>query len=807
MAAPGQSTSMTTTTPTTPTTSPKLPTTGTPHRWTFFRAGGVDQVVFRSGQDIARLAELDQKLWAALACPTRGLQFDDRTLDLIDTNHDGRIRAPELIAASQWACARLDDPERLMTGGDSLPLAAVGQADDEGRALAESAREVLRLRGREGAEAITLDDVADRAKLLDLLPFDGDGLVAPGSASDPDLAAVLASIVATQGGKADRRGAMAADPDMAKAFFKQVADRAAWWRDGESDAALNPFGADTVATLKAIDPLRPKVDDWFARCRLAAYDPRAAALLNAQEDQLKALGAQPLGAGAASAAELPLATVAAGQPLPLCEGLNPSWAAMVGSLRDKVVAPLIGARNTLTEAEWQALDARLAAARDWYAKRPATALDALSPAQVKAWAEPAVQEAVMALFAQEDAAAAQQTRVADLERLLHLQRDLLKLLNNFVSFADFYRRRGAIFQAGRLYLDSRSCELSVRVDDVNKHAALALMAKSYLAYCECKREGKTMFVVSAFTAGDTDFLFVGRNGIFYDRDGLDWDARITKVIENPTSVGQAFFSPYKKFLRTLEEQIAKRAAASETTAQGSLGGLAGQIATTGAPAAAGAAAKPPAAPGAPLPGSKFDVGTVAALGVALGSLSAVAVAIFTKFVDLGWWIPVAVLGLVLAISGPSMMIAWLKLRQRSLGPILDASGWAINGRLRINVPLGGTLSQSARVPRDAVRQLRDPYAPSQAPAWTGGLLLALVLAGLLAWQLGWFTRWWPGDPQRVAAVRAASQAGATQAQRAASGAASAAPPSAAAPASPGLAASPVAPPSPAAPASPAASTP
>ena len=33
---------------------------------------------------------------------------------------------------------------------------------------------------------------------------------------------------------------------------------------------------------------------------------------------------------------------------------------------------------------------------------------------------------------------------------------------------------------------------------------------------------------------------------------------------------------------------------------------------------------------------------------------------------------------MLAISGPSMLIAWLKLRQRNIGPILDANGWAVN---------------------------------------------------------------------------------------------------------------------------------
>ena len=101
----------------------------TPHRWQFIRAGGVDQVVFRGGADLARIAELDQKLWVALACPTRGIDFDARTLDLIDTDGDGRVRPPEVIAACQWACERLRSADVLLAG----PLAG---RDDLGRSHA-----------------------------------------------------------------------------------------------------------------------------------------------------------------------------------------------------------------------------------------------------------------------------------------------------------------------------------------------------------------------------------------------------------------------------------------------------------------------------------------------------------------------------------------------------------------------------------------------------------------------------------------------------------------------------------------------
>src|SRR5690242_2054546 len=111
------------------------------HSWAFFRAGGVEQVALDTGQDVAHLAELDQKLWVALACPTRGLEFDARTLDLIDTDRDGRIRAPELVAAAQWVCARLKNVDDLLPGRDVLLAASLVDApDSDAAALAGQAR-------------------------------------------------------------------------------------------------------------------------------------------------------------------------------------------------------------------------------------------------------------------------------------------------------------------------------------------------------------------------------------------------------------------------------------------------------------------------------------------------------------------------------------------------------------------------------------------------------------------------------------------------------------------------------------------
>ncbi len=299
------------------------------------------------------------------------------------------------------------------------------------------------------------------------------------------------------------------------------------------------------------------------------------------------------------------------------------------------------------------------------------------------------------------------TAMAAVERLARYHRDLMRLLNNFVSFRDFYsRERPAVFQVGTLFLDGRSCDLCVRVDDQAKHAALAGLAKCYLAYCDLRRGGETMTIAAAFTGGDSDNLMVGRNGVFWDRQGRDWDATITKVVENPISIRQAFWAPYKKLIRLVEEQVAKRAAAGEAAADAKIEHTAAATANADKKAAEA---------------KKIDVGTVAALGVAFGALATAFAALAgyaTNLLQLPFWqVMLALAGLLLLISAPSMLIAWLKLRQRNLGPILDANGWAVNGRVKMNVPFGGALTKVARIPDGSGSSfaVKYPEPPTMLP--------------------------------------------------------------------------------------------
>ena len=303
---------------------------------------------------------------------------------------------------------------------------------------------------------------------------------------------------------------------------------------------------------------------------------------------------------------------------------------------------------------------------------------------------------------------------------------------NFVSFYDFYTLRPNVtFRAGTLYIDGRSCQLCVPVDDVGKHSTMAGMSQLCLLYCECTRYGEdgsvqaTRNIMAALTAGTDDVLIEGRNGVFVDNTGKDWDARLVKIIHNPISFKQAIWSPYKRISTMVGEAVAKFAASKRDE---SLAAAQKGIANITAPKPAQAAA--------PFDISK-GVGIFAAVGIALGAIGTAIGSIAQALFSLAWWqFPLLIAGIFLIISGPSVFLAWLKFRKRTFGPVLEASGWAVNTLLPINIKLGSALTSVAKQPDNIERQsILDPFREDKKPR-TGLWITVIILASALIFG-GW----------------------------------------------------------------------
>ena len=538
------------------------------HIWTYANIGGNTRVVIKNGKDIQHLAELDEKLWTVLACPTSGLEIPEESLQCMDSNGDQKIHISDVVSTAQWLCQMLRDPDVLFAGEALLPLSAI----------------------------------ANEELLTIATPLAVDGVVT--------LTAVKAAIA---GATID------AQP-----------------------LPPSPYAAEVIAAYKSCK------NDY------AQYFQTA---------KLQSLGL----------ATLPVDVVAPG----------------------------------LTEEQFIEMGKQIAAYEAG-----------------KAAAESANAAAL----------AAAQARYKPLEKLLLLCRDYVTLLRNFVSFQDFYAKRAkallgrgadnespwAIFQAGTLVIDQRACNLCLKVSDMAKHNAQASDSGMFLIYCDCKHHasGQTMQIVAAMTVGDIRNLKVGKNALFYDRQGQDWEAEVVKIIDNPISIGQAFWSPYRKLGEWVSGLITKSAAEKEKK---SFADLTAKLQT---PPVAGQPAQP-----APFDIAKF-AGIFAAIGMAVGYIGAFFTSLATGVKDIAtyaWWaLPVAILSLFMVISGPSMILAWMKLRKRNLAPLLNANGWAINADAIVNVLFGNTLTEQAQYP---IVKLKDPHA--KIKKLTAGGKWAIAIAAIL----------------------------------------------------------------------------
>ncbi|MCB9615609.1 MAG: hypothetical protein H6722_24520 [Sandaracinus sp.] len=702
------------------------------HVWRFFRAGGVDQVQLTTAADLLALDELDEKLWVALACPVKGLELDERTLAFIDEDNDGRVHAKELIAAAKWAGGLLKDPEILAKRGSELPLSAIDTTKDEGKVLHDTAKALLVSLEKADEKSLALADVKDAIEKFNKQRWNGDGVVPASSAEDEALKKALEDVLAcTESPATDKNGDPGVTADSIKAFFEELEAYVAWLDAGEAEA-VRPLGDASADAFAAYDKVRGKIDDFFTRCRVAAFDARALTAVNREESEYLAAAAKDLQITADEVAHFPLAHVESDAKLPLGKGLNPAWIDAMSAFRDEVVQPIVGARTELSYDEWMQIRGKLAAHATWVADKKGAKVEKLGAERARELVKEGFREKLDGLVAEDEKARPMAEAREKVEKLLHFNRDLMTVANNFVSFRDFYARKGpAAFQVGTLYIDQRSCELCVRVDDVAKHTTMSPHSKSYLLYCDLKNpKGDTLKVAAAMTNGDVDNLMVGRNGVFYDRKGEVWDATVTRIVDNPISVRQAFWTPYKKFLRLIEEQIERRAAAAQAEADAGVTSAAEQTeaASTGQPRAQ-----------AP---RKLDIGVVAAIGVAVGGITAAIGALLEAFFGLGFWMPLGVLGLILLISGPSMAIAWLKLRQRNLGPLLDANGWAVNARAKVNVPFGESLTKVATIPKGSQRDLHDPFAEKRRP-WKFYLFVLLLLGLAFSWYIGKLDQYLP----------------------------------------------------------------
>ncbi len=640
-----------------------------PHRHAFFHAARTPQPALTCGEDVARLADLDPTLWVILARPTAFSMREMRAFHvaaLLDTDGDGRVRMQDVLAAIEWLRPRLAAFDRLFRPFDGLLPEDLRADTPEGKPLADLLAEIAPDGGPLTEQALW---EARRERLGSDPAAPGKVALNAASLREPLRMLAMTLLRVCPGiedhGALDRTGFEAGCG---------VIDRAVAWR------AAYPNGLRAYGDLLAFLALRKPVEDYFRACETLRYDPSSPPLAH---DPAKPLREGPIA--------LPSATASG---LPLHDGLNPEWKWCA-----ETIARWTGRDDERLSPEmWRTLCEQFAPLTAWWetptlsARERDAFLDQVGmddTEKVSTLTDPELRKELERLIAAEEAKTSLRATFGELEKLLRLRAGFLRFLRNFVNVADLYPPTAApLFLEGRLYLDGRCCTLCFPLGtDVKTatHAAAAKASRCCLAYCLATRKGAADHAfLAVFTAGSTGHLEVGKRGIYVDDLGHDWDAVITHLEINTVSLTEAFFAPWRKIGETCSETLRKLVAgkgdAAVVTATSAV------VSTT----ASAETAKPPALP------SGSQMASVATLGIALSFVASAVAALAAAVTHTPLWKTGAVVaGIILAVSVPSVVLAWFRLRNRDLAPILNASGWAINLPIGLTARLGAFFTHNA----------------------------------------------------------------------------------------------------------------
>lgn len=702
------------------------------YKWNFDNIGGTTRVKITTGEDLKHLGELDPKMWTVLSCPVKGLEIDEKSLNYMDCDGDGKIRISDVVSTSKWMTAVLKNADLLLEGKDCIDIEDVNQEDACGKKLYAAAKQILANLGKEGS-VISIADTADSAAIFAKTQFNGDGVITENSTENADDKAAIAAAVKATGGSADRSGQQGVSAAQIEEFYAALSAYVQW----VESTVEAPFADQTEKVMDAYNALNDKVKDYFMRSRLAAFSPESASSLDVQTSLIQSISADNLTAKTADIASYPLAKVTGKAEIDLSQPVNPAWAAQFELLRKVAMDP---DAKVLTEEDWNAIGAKFAAYSAWKAAKAGASVETLGLDAVKAFIAADRKAALLDLVAQDLALAEEAANIDMVTKFLYIFRDFYRLVRNFVTMHDFYDKDNAtlaIFQSGVLLVDQRACRFCMNVVDMAKHNTMAPASGMFLLYCDCttKASPAKIQIVAAVTVGEIGDLTVGKNAVYYDNKGVEWDAVITKIIENPISISQAFWSPYRRMATVIENLISKNAA--DKDAKMMKEATEKINAAPAAAPAAGAAAKP--ADAQPFDIGKF-AGIFAALGMALGMIGTALASLAKGIFALAWWqVILAFAGVLLAISGPAMIMAWMKLRRRNIAPLLNANGWAVNASSKISIMFGETLTDIAKYPK---LKIKDPYARKGLAPWKKWVIslsaLVVVVAGL--W-LGNLLKW------------------------------------------------------------------
>lgn len=658
----------------------------------FDRFGGTLQLRIRCAADLRALDALEDPFWMATSAPSSQLRCDPALLRALDPEESGRLRSGAVREAARWMLRVLKDTGGVDRKAESLDVEALDGSHEEGRRLRDAARMVLEGLGAPPGR-LTVEQVRNREAILARGERNGDGIIPAECVADADVRGLVLDMIATTGWVPDAGGLPGVDREILARFRRAMAAFLALPAHGAGPAGSPfPLGARTAEAHALFHGLAPWIDGYFSLAAFEEYTSSPAVPIPPEIRMDEA-------ARDAYLAKAPLLSPTVPGRLPLDRPVNPLVLPAMRRLREEVLPRVLGPSfdgRTLTLEGWRELKAAFGAYEAWLEANGNSRVESLGGEKLERYRDRGLLEALELMIGRDAELADEADSLQKLETLILLQRWILDLCNNFVNFSDLYRPdRWALFEAGVLVMDGRTFRLNLTVQDPAAHSAYAKRSGIYLVYSRIEAPGREepFSVVTPVTAVGAGRWAVGKRGVFYGLDGRERDARVVLIVENPVSLREAVSAPFRRIASMLSAAVERFGANAEKQIEAGLAQPASLLGQNAVKAAAG-----PGAGAGRLRDMLLSGGVVLA---AVGS----SFAFVAKTVSEMQWdqvlIALAVGAAILLL--PGTILGAIRLRVRDMAPLLEASGWAVNGRMRLTGRLCRVFSPPPVRPRFPLR--------------------------------------------------------------------------------------------------------
>ena len=642
-------------------------------KYTFNNYGGSYQLSIKTSEDLKKILDLDEALWAATSIPINVLNVDKKFLEYLDVDKNGRIRTDEIKIAVRWFFNILKDYSHISEATNVILLDNINIDIPEGKILKDTAKIVLsNLNEKDNPDKITLYQVRNLQGIMASSTTNGDGIIIPDVKENPELSELINLIMETIGISTDASGKSGINGIQATEFFAEATLYLEWLKkgkipDGKEKTDIMIWGRETPNAFILLENIEKKVDEFFAQCAMTQFDNRVKNSLQLKQKELDETDFTDKTLIRNRLKTAPLAEINSEGVLPLNGYINSLFVDAINNFKKNVLVKIYGEDiKQLTQRQWEESKNIFSKYRDYVNGKKGGKVVGIEESVLKKYAQGDFKNRINTLIQKDLAAAEKIKHIRDVEKMILYQKFLLEFANNSASFAHVYDPKiRSIFEAGTLVIDGRKIPFTILITDRNEHKEIAQNSNIYLMYLNITgryNEDIKFEIVAAVTSGDSGTLRIGKRGIFFTRDGKEWDAEVIDIAVNPIGLLESIKAPFMKLSNSIKNQVEKFAKTKEAKMETTL------VAPSGTSAA-----------------RDLLVGGGIAIA-ALGSSFAYIAKAVSQIRPVHF---LTTIGIILfIILFPSIIIGFIKLRRRNLSILFEASGCAINVKMKLTVGLG-----------------------------------------------------------------------------------------------------------------------